>query len=232
MLCQASGDRPEAAKHPSRWLKLSSDEFAGSARAMGAKSSKPPPRRIEPEVTAVEVFQDTTPQAPREPSSNHKRQKGVAPAQGGTAHVVRSILQEPPPQTTTASETPSKPPDTQTGSDDSHNAKDGKLKKKRRRSKKEKNKLPPPKLVRAQTQLNELKNVKPLLQQSPKPGSNTSSRLKMRTRWTRRRRKRHHRILALDFSTLKAGGRRRKHPQERVTCRHRNHHLPHLYAPR
>ncbi|EGZ17831.1 hypothetical protein PHYSODRAFT_386296, partial [Phytophthora sojae] len=127
---------------------------------MGAKSSKPPPRRIEPEVTAVEVFQDTTPQAPREPSSNHKRQKGVAPAQGGTAHVVRSILQEPPPQTTTASETPSKPPDTQTGSDDSHNAKDGKLKKKRRRSKKEKNKLPPPKLQSPQARQQHFEQIK------------------------------------------------------------------------
>ncbi|KAE9342430.1 hypothetical protein PR003_g9468 [Phytophthora rubi] len=130
---------------------------------MGAKSSKPPPRRIEPEATAVEVFEDTAPQAPRE-SGNHKRQKGNAPVQGGTVHVVRSILQDPPPQPTGGSETPSKPPDAQTNS---QNAKDEKPKKKRRRSKKEKNKLPPPKLVRAQTQLNELKNVKPLLQQSP-----------------------------------------------------------------
>ncbi|RLN94193.1 hypothetical protein BBJ28_00024297 [Nothophytophthora sp. Chile5] len=42
-----------------------------------------------------------------------------------------------------------------------------KAKKKRRRSKKDKNKPPPPKLVRAKTTLNELKNVKPLLQQRP-----------------------------------------------------------------
>ncbi|RLN32563.1 hypothetical protein BBJ28_00024277 [Nothophytophthora sp. Chile5] len=42
-----------------------------------------------------------------------------------------------------------------------------KAKKKRRRSKKDKIKPPPPKLVRAKTTLNELKNVKPLLQQSP-----------------------------------------------------------------
>ncbi|GMF42124.1 unnamed protein product [Phytophthora fragariaefolia] len=135
-------------------------------RAMGAKSSKPPPHKIEPEATAVEVFEDQAPQAPREPS-NHKRQKGVTPVQGGTTHAVRSILQEPPAHAAPGSETPTKPPDGQTGNGDNKNANDEKLKKKRRRSKKDKNKLPPPKLVRAQTQLNELRNVKPLLQQSP-----------------------------------------------------------------
>jgi hypothetical protein len=127
---------------------------------MGARSSKPPPRRIESEATAVEVFQqDPAPEASRESNKKHKT---VAPAQGGTTHVVRGIG-EPPPQSSNAPDPNSKPPNGQ----NAQTAKDEKPKKKRRRSKKDKNKPPPPKLVRAQTQLNELKNVKPLLQQSP-----------------------------------------------------------------
>ncbi|KAK1946114.1 hypothetical protein P3T76_003162 [Phytophthora citrophthora] len=122
---------------------------------MGAKNSKPQPRRIEPEVTAVEVFPDAT-EAQQGSSGSPKRQKVSPPSQGGTTHVVRSILHD-------ASDTQSnRLADTETQDD----AKE-KQKKKRRRSKKDKNKSSPPKLVRAQTQLNELKNVKPLLQQSP-----------------------------------------------------------------
>ncbi|GMF29272.1 unnamed protein product [Phytophthora lilii] len=129
---------------------------------MGAKSSKPPPRKIEPETTAVEVFEDPAPEAPRE-NSNHKKQKGAAaPAQGGSTHVVRGIG-EPPPQTNTSDAT-NKTADGHTSGD---KQKDEKPKKKRKRSKKDKRKALPLKLVRAQTQLNELKNVKPLLQQSP-----------------------------------------------------------------
>ncbi|KAH7484812.1 hypothetical protein KRP22_005977 [Phytophthora ramorum] len=130
---------------------------------MGARSSKPPPRKIESEVTGVEVFQDPTPEAPRE-SSSHKRQKGASPAQGATTHVVRTIGQSADQPQTNESQAgnSNKPGDGHTSDD---NQKDNQ-KKKRRRSKKEKTKPPsPPKLVR--TQLNELKNVKPLLQQSP-----------------------------------------------------------------
>ncbi|KAG3119763.1 hypothetical protein PI124_g2108 [Phytophthora idaei] len=124
---------------------------------MGATSSKPAPHKIEPEATGVEVFQDPTSEAPRE-SNSHIRHKAVAPAHGAAIHVVQSIMQEPPPQTNRS--------DT-AGVDNQAAAKEEKQKKKRRRSKKEKNKIPPPTLVRAQTQLNELKNVRPLLQQSP-----------------------------------------------------------------
>ncbi|KAL3667117.1 hypothetical protein V7S43_008058 [Phytophthora oleae] len=125
---------------------------------MGAKGSKPKPHRIEPEVTAVEVFPDTTAEAQRESSGGSpKRQRAITPTKVSVMHVVRSNSQEP---SDTAS---NKPVDTQTKEE----TKEEKQKKKRRRSKKDKNKLPPPKLVRAQTQLNELKNVKPLLQQSP-----------------------------------------------------------------
>ncbi|ETO80441.1 hypothetical protein F444_05088 [Phytophthora nicotianae P1976] len=121
---------------------------------MGASSSKPAPHRIEPEATGVEVFQNPTSEAPQE---SKKRQKAVAPTQGAAVHVVRTIMQESMP-TASGSET---------ANEDKQAAKEEKQKKKRRRSKKEKNKTEPPKLVRAQTQLNELKNVKPLLQQTP-----------------------------------------------------------------
>ncbi|KAG1709056.1 hypothetical protein DVH05_022687 [Phytophthora capsici] len=122
---------------------------------MGAKSSKPQPNRIEPEVTAVEVFPDAIEE--RQGSGSPKRQKVSTPTQGGTVHVVRSNLHD------TSDTASNKTADTETQEE----AKAEKQKKKRRRSKKDKNKLPSPKLVRAQTQLNELKNVKPLLQQSP-----------------------------------------------------------------
>ncbi|KAG7386220.1 hypothetical protein PHYPSEUDO_000541 [Phytophthora pseudosyringae] len=132
---------------------------------MGAKGSKPPPRRIEEEVAAVEVFQD---EPPRESNSSHKQHKTVAPAQGGSVHIVGNILQEPLPHTNGSQTGSSKAADAQQTKQEAQTAaKEEKQKKKRRRSKKDKNKPPPPRLVRAQTQLNELKNVKPLLQQSP-----------------------------------------------------------------
>lgn len=108
------------------------------------------------------MFEDET---PRE-SSNHKRQKGVAPARDGTTHVTRTVLPEQLPQSNGSETAHDRPAESQT-KDEKKAAKDEKQKKKRRRSKKDKNTIPPPKLVRAQTQLNELKNVKPLLQQSP-----------------------------------------------------------------
>ncbi|KAF4037659.1 hypothetical protein GN244_ATG10396 [Phytophthora infestans] len=122
---------------------------------MGGTSSKPAPHRIEPEATGVEIFQDPTPEASQE-SSAHKRQKAVAPAQSAATHVVRSVMQEQLPHTNESG----------VNSEGKQVAKEEKQKKKRKKSKREKNKAPPT-LVRAQTQLNELKNVKPLLQQSP-----------------------------------------------------------------
>ncbi|KAG7393636.1 hypothetical protein PHYBOEH_006028 [Phytophthora boehmeriae] len=119
---------------------------------MGAKSSKPPPRQIEPDDTAVEIFHDDPPR-----DSGKNQQKTVVQAHGGTVQEVR----EKPHEASTGT-----PSETQAVAD-TQDANGEKSKKKRRRSKKDKSKPPSPKLVRAQTQLNELKNVKPLLQQNP-----------------------------------------------------------------
>eukprot|EP00644_Phytophthora_capsici_P009657 jgi/Phyca11/118260/e_gw1.35.365.1 len=99
---------------------------------MGAKSSKPQPHRIEPEVTAVEVFPDAI--EARQGSGSPKRQKVSTPTQGGTVHVVRSNLHD------TSDTASNKVVDTETQEE----AKAEKQKKKRRRSKKDKNKSPPP----------------------------------------------------------------------------------------
>ncbi|OWZ21232.1 hypothetical protein PHMEG_0004234 [Phytophthora megakarya] len=106
---------------------------------MGAKPSKPLQHRNEAEESGVEVFHEPAPQD----TISTKRA-----ATQGSVHVVRSHSNEQPPQANGSETTESQT----------------KEKKKRRRSKKEKNKVPSPKLVRAQTQLNELKNVKPMLQ--------------------------------------------------------------------
>lgn len=133
---------------------------------MGARSSKPPPRQIEPEATAVEVSQqDPAPEAPRD----NKKQKNGVPAQGGTVQAVKGKYDDAAAGNSTAASgnTQAQSGDSKEGGDKQTDA-NGKPKKKRKRSKKDKNQPSPPKLVRAQTQLNELKNVKPLLQQSPR----------------------------------------------------------------